>query len=571
MEVVEQGALLTTAPGRPGTAILEASRLCVLTRSRVLLREVSLSLAAGELVALIGPSGAGKTTLLEALSGSGPLDSGIVTLAESSTQQRYGIGYVPSDDPLHDELTVAEELLFAAALRGPADASADAIEATVSQVLEELALMGKADQRIASLSRGERRRVTLAVELVGQPDVLLLDEPGSGLDAGLERRLMELLRGLADQGRAILAATHATASLGLCHRVAVMGPGGVLQYVGPVDQLLVHFGVDSVDEIYERLEALAESGESGGAGRDGGGRDPGSRKGGGGRGGAAAADPELGRLERPSPLGPPPGFFRQLGILVERSALCRLRDARSLAVLIGQAPIIGLAIALVLPRDAVISSTLGPYYGVLVAFLLLTGAIWLGTVAACRDIVSEVAALRRESAVGLRLDVYMFAKCLTLFPVVVLQAGLLAVAVVVIQPMPDGAAPIVVTCMVTGLAAACFGLWLSAWARNSDIAVGSTPLIMIPQLLLAGALIPTSTMSVPFRAISDVFVGRWSFDALGSAIGLNQSLGSSLAGVSGLTQTSFASRSLTPCLVMAGLGVLALFLAGAVLANRIRT
>jgi ABC-type multidrug transport system ATPase subunit len=548
VEVVQQGALLTAAQGRPRTTVLAATRLSVLTRSKVLLREVSLSLEAGELVALIGPSGAGKTTLLEALAGSGPLDSGVVELSVSSTQQRYGIGYVTSDDPLHDELTVAEELLFAGALRGAADASTETIEETVRQVVEELGLMDKADQRIASLSRGERRRVSLAMELVGQPDVLLLDEPGSGLDAGLERRLMRLLRGLADQGRAILAATHQTASLRLCHRVAVMGPGGVLQFVGTVDEVLAHFQVDNVDGIYERLEELAER-----AGAD------------------AVPDPQLGALERPSPVGPPPGFARQFGILAERSALCRVRNARSLVLLIAQAPIIGLAIALVLPRDAVISSTLGPYYGVLVAFLLLTGSIWLGTVAACRDIVSEVASVRRETAVGLRLDVYMFAKCLTLFPVVILQSGLLAVAVVVIQPMPDGVGPIIIACMVTGLAAACFGLWLSAWARNSDIAVGATPLVMIPQLLLAGALIPTGTMFAPLRAISNVFVGRWSFDAIGTAVGLNNTLGSALAGVSGLAPSSFSANPEVPLLVMAGLGVLALILASAVLANRIRT
>ncbi|HET9073028.1 MAG TPA: ATP-binding cassette domain-containing protein [Solirubrobacteraceae bacterium] len=546
-----EGGLLTPArQDRPRQAVLEARGLVVRTDARTLLSEVSLSLAPGELVALIGPSGAGKTTLLGALSGAGPLHGGAVALHASGEQQRYGIGYVPSDDPLHGQLSVREELLFAAALRGPAGLSVEVLEATVAAVLEELSLTERADQRIASLSKGERRRVSLAVELVGQPDVLLLDEPGSGLDAGLERRLMALLRRLADQGRAILAATHATASLRLCDRVAVMGRGGVLQFVGGVEEMLAHFGVDSVDAVYERLEDLADT---------------------------AAASPEStsGRgselpPERPLPLGPAPGFGRQLAIMAERGALCRLRDARGLALLIGQAPIIGLAIALVLPQGSVSDPTLGPYYGVLMAFLLLTASIWLGTISACREIVAEVDTVRRETAVGLRIDVYMVAKCLTLFPVVILQTGLLGLVVVTIQRVPQGALMIVVACLVCGLAAACFGLWLSAWARNSDIAVGSTPLIMIPQLLLAGALIPVSAMPLPFRYISDALVGRWAFDAIGSALGLGTRLGSSLSAVTGLEPTSFAPTPGSPIALMAGLGLLGLVFAARALIVRIR-
>jgi ABC-type multidrug transport system ATPase subunit len=545
---VEAGVLISGPPRPRGAAVLEADGLTVLHGDRVLLRDVSLDLRAGELVALIGPSGAGKTTLLQALSGSGPLDSGVIALAESSTQQRYGIGYVPSEDPLHDELTVVEELLFAAALRGPADASTETLEATVTRVLDELQLAGQSDQRIHSLSKGERRRVALAVELVGQPDVLLLDEPGSGLDAALERRLMRLLRGLADQGRAILAATHQTASLRLCDRIAVMAPGGRLQCVGTLDELLGYFAVDGVDGIYDRLEELAARPDL-----------------------LPSGVPTLGELARPSPLGPPPGFARQVGIMTERSALCRLRESRNLVVLIGQAPIIGLAIALVLPNGAVIDPNLGPYYGVLISFLLLTASIWLGTISACRDIVAELDTVRRETAVGLRIDVYMVAKCLTLFPVVLVQTGLLALVVVAIQPMPQGTGWIVIGCMVTGLASACFGLWLSAWARNSDIAIGATPLIMIPQLLLAGALIPTSAMPAPFRALSDLLVGHWSFDALGSGLGLGQRLGSSLASVSGLTPNSFAPSPSAPILAMVGIGLVVLVLTSVTLLGRIRS
>ena len=548
--MMEEAVTITGTESPPRAPALEARELTVAAGDRALLHSVSLSIAPGELVALIGPSGAGKTTLLRALSGAGAPYSGSVLLAgEPIGPRNPGVGYVPSDDLLHDQLTVSEELLFAAALRTPAGAHDAELGETVETVLSDLNLTELAGRRVASLSNGERRRTSCGVELVGRPGVLLLDEPAGGLDAGLERRLMRMLRRLADQGRAVLAATHATASLRLCDRVAVLSPGGRLRCVGPVDEILAHFGVDSVEEIYERLDTEAE-------------RAAGARLPAGGQAGR--------RHERPAPAARAvPGFGRQLGIVAPRAALCRLRDHRSLVILIGQAPLIGAAFALVLPRGALADQNLGPYYGVLVSFLLLTASAWLGTVAACREIVGELAIVRREVAVGLRLDAYLAARCLTLFPVVVAQTGLLGVVVLVLQPVPQGAALVVLVCIVTGLASACVGLWLSSWSRTPDQAIASTPLILIPQLLFAGALIPVDRMPLPFRWLADVLVGHWSFDGLGSAMGLGDRLGSTLSGVTGLDATAFAAKPVVPIAAMGAIALVALLLAGRSLAARV--
>jgi ABC-type multidrug transport system ATPase subunit len=302
------------------TPALEARELTVVADGYELLSSVSLSVDAGELVALIGPSGAGKTTLLRALSGTRALHTGSVLLGSEPIRPRnFGVGYVPSEDLLHDPLTVSEELLFAAALRAPATAEVVDLGETVAAVLADLTLTELAEMRVANLSRGERRRVSCAVELVGQPEVLLLDEPAGGLDAGLERRVMKMLRRLADQGRAVLAATHATASLRLCDRVAVMGSGGVLHCVGSVDDVLASFQVDNVEAVYERLELAAE-------------RRPGSEP--------APLSLPIHRAERPAPspsgspsLAPAParpalGLARQLEIAAprRRCAACAISD-----------------------------------------------------------------------------------------------------------------------------------------------------------------------------------------------------------------------------------------------------
>jgi len=303
--------------------VLRTRDLAVAAGERVLVRPVSLEVGAGELVAVIGPSGAGKTSLLRALAGVLPPHTGDVELTADAGAHPTGIGFVPADDLLHDELTVFEELLFAARLRVPAD-TGDPLQ-RVMDVMAELRLSELTDARVATLSKGERRRTSCGVELVGRPRVLVLDEPGSGLDPGLEVRLMVMLRRIADEGRAVLFATHSVASLERCDTVVVMGPGGVVRYVGPPAGLCGAFGVDDLASVYTELE----QGRSDDIGAP-----------------ALAAVPGSRPASVQRPARTPAG---QLSTVLARAAICRLRDRRSLTLMLGQAPVLGAAIAVVLP------------------------------------------------------------------------------------------------------------------------------------------------------------------------------------------------------------------------------
>ncbi|WP_320672241.1 ATP-binding cassette domain-containing protein [Patulibacter defluvii] len=535
--------------GPAATSGLRGRAVTVQARGAVLLREVDLDVRPGELCAVIGASGSGKSTLLRVLAGVNAPSAGTVTVDEQPVWSRTeAVGYVPTGDLVHPQLTVREALGYAAALRSH-DVAPEERAARVEEVLDELHMTERGDHQVRSLSDGERRRVACGTELVGRPSVLVLDEPTTGLDPGLERRLMLLLRELADRGLAILASTHATGSLTLCDRIAVMGPGGRIVFSGSHEQLLRHFGVATIDEVYTALEQpLTE------------------------------APPPLRTVESTDPGGTTlprrglPPAAAQVRTLASRYALCLRRDPRSLALMVGQAPLIGLAIGLTVPSRILSDAVLGPFYGVLLAFMLVVGAVWLGLITACREIARERDALYREVAIGVRIGPYLLSKCAVLFPLVAFQVLLLVVAVALLQP-PDGPASqyggVLVVCVVAGWGSAAIGLLVSAVVRNPGQATTALPLVVIPQFLLAGALIPPAQMIDPVRVLSDMTLSRWALSGIGGSLDLGAGISSELRTATGLEGSFFADGVGQPLLMIGMLTVVTLVFAAVLLDRRV--
>jgi ABC-type multidrug transport system ATPase subunit/pSer/pThr/pTyr-binding forkhead associated (FHA) protein len=228
-----------------------------------LLNNISFSIPPRAFVALVGGSGAGKTTLLDALSGLRPAQQGKVfyngqdyyhNMAAFSTQ----IGYVPQDDIVHRTLSVERALYYAAKLRLPNDFTEEQIWQRIAEVLEDVELTERRKLLIKKLSGGQRKRVSIAMELLGNPGVFFLDEPTSGLDPGLDRKMMVLLRKLADKGHTIILVTHATNNINVCDEVCFLAQGGRLAYYGPPEQAKEFFGKSDFAEIYTSLTATEE-------------------------------------------------------------------------------------------------------------------------------------------------------------------------------------------------------------------------------------------------------------------------------------------------------------------------
>ncbi len=228
-------------------------------KGATLLNTISLSIPARSFVALVGGSGAGKSTLLDALSGLRPAEQGKVfyngrDLYENLAAFNTQIGYVPQDDIVHRDLTVERALYYAAKIRLPGDFTREQIQQRITEVLEDVELTERRGHLIKKLSGGQRKRVSIALELLANPSLFFLDEPTSGLDPGLDRKMMLLLRKLADKGHTVILVTHATNNINVCDAVCFLAPGGRLAYFGPPDQAKTYFGQTDFAEIYSCLE-----------------------------------------------------------------------------------------------------------------------------------------------------------------------------------------------------------------------------------------------------------------------------------------------------------------------------
>jgi ABC-type multidrug transport system ATPase subunit len=245
----------STASLPPGP--LRVHDVCVSAGGHRILNSVDLTLHPGEMCALIGPSGAGKSTLIKALLGLRDPDDGSVTMGSRPVSEMGPAGYVPQDDALHRGLTVQRELGYAAELRMPGT-SAQQRESRIAEVLEQVGLSDRAQVRIRRLSGGQRKRVSLALELLTSPPLLVLDEPTSGLDPGLEARTMTLLSEVADTGRIVLVATHAMESIEKADALCVLVKGHVA-FFGPPRLALSYFRVDRYAGLFTQLDKQSPS------------------------------------------------------------------------------------------------------------------------------------------------------------------------------------------------------------------------------------------------------------------------------------------------------------------------
>jgi ABC transport system ATP-binding/permease protein len=226
------------------------------------MRNVTLSIKPQEFVAIIGGSGSGKSTLLRALNGANQATGGKVLVNGDDLYENYEIfqpviGYVPQSDIVQNNLTIREALKYGARLRFPNEPEASR-EQRINRVLDDVELTDYQDRLVRNLSGGQKKRVSIALELMADPRLLFLDEPSSGLDPGLDKSLMDTLRKLADRGHVVVVVTHTTLNIDMCDKLCLMARGNLVYY-GPPREALGFFSVKEYPDIYNAVMQSPET------------------------------------------------------------------------------------------------------------------------------------------------------------------------------------------------------------------------------------------------------------------------------------------------------------------------
>lgn len=505
-----------------GAGLVAHALSFALPNGRLLLDSVAFSAPSHSLVAVIGPSGAGKSTLLKALTGSQPATSGRVVYDSTDLYKNYAnlsqrIGVVPQDDVVHRQLTVREALGYAAELRLPGDYTAPAREREVARVMDQLDLTAHAQTRISRLSGGQRKRASVAMELLTEPDLLLLDEPTSGLDPSLDREVMALLRQQADGGRTVLVITHSVANLDMCDAVLILAPGGRVAYYGPPAGVLPHFRADDYADVFVRLR-----------------QDPD------GVAQAFAASPLALTSSEPAEATTTAtekvarqSWARQLSTCVRRQLRVIASD-RSYAVATLLLPLFLALMALAIPGSTGFARppVKEPGEPSQLLVIMIVGAAFMGMSSSIRELVGERAIFLRERAVGLSPRIYLLAKLLVLVAMTAVQSALLVGVVrlgkrgpLYATLLPDGAMggtiELFLAVFGTALASAAVGLLLSALVGTSEQTMPVLVTAVMFQLVMCGGLIRVSGRGF-MEVLSAIAPARWGYAQGASSIDLRR-------------------------------------------------
>ncbi|MCM1984975.1 ABC transporter ATP-binding protein/permease [Lyngbya confervoides] len=507
-------------------------------RGQILLNNISLTIQSEEFVGIVGVSGAGKTTLLNALSGYRPAKQGKVyvngqDLYKNFSTFRAELGYVPQDDIIHQDLTVYQAFDFSAQLRLSPSLSGRERTRQIQSVLADLELTHRQHTLVRKLSGGQRKRVSIGVELLTKPRLFFLDEATSGLDPGTEYQLMLLLRRLADEGRIVLLNTHTTKNIKLCDKVAFLAKGGRLVYFGPPADALEHFSVDHFDEIYIRIdEELAARNwqkqyfQSSAYQK-------------------YVVEPQknVQNLSLNSTISTrkKTGFIpkiksnqlgvwlRQLAILSHRNLTLLLQDHSSLILTILVAPMLG-GLDLLMVRRNIFDPWKGDSgQSLTLMFIACLIAVLTGSLATMREIVKESEIYRRERMIGLYIIPYILSKIWLCIVIAVYQSAIFWVTKIYLVELPNNgvdvqALALYFTLFLSTLGGMIMGLLISSLSASQNAAPLLTILFLVPQITFAGAIFPLTAFGPPGLWISRLTLTRWSYESMVTLSGLGQNV-----------------------------------------------
>jgi ABC transport system ATP-binding/permease protein len=451
------------------------------------LKKMDLSIPSKSIIAIMGPSGCGKSTLLKSLNGDSPPTKGKVYLFNQELSKNWQylktqVGYVPQDDIVHQQLTVNQSLFYTAKLRLENISDLD-IDNKINEVLTDLNILDKKNNLISNLSGGQRKRVSIAVELMTDPLIMFLDEPTSPLDPQTVEDFLGILRKLSEKGTTVLMVTHKPEDLEYMDEVIFMAEGGNLVYHGDTKKYKDYFNVKTAVSVFSQI-----SGKS--------------------------SKSWISKYLNPRPLSnttsstsftkssSETSMLEQFYWLTRRYFTIKINDKVNSLLMLFQAPIIAILICLIFKQ---ITSA--------VLFMIAISAIWLGTQNAAREIVSEMAIYKRERMFNLYIYPYIFSKISVLSFFSVIQSFIFIMILTInyngSNVMVDLNSPVYLFFWMVflSISATFLGLLLSSLVKTGERAMTILPLILLPQIMLAGLVAKVSNGIVEF--ISYFTLSRW--------------------------------------------------------------
>jgi ABC transport system ATP-binding/permease protein len=524
--VFSSGTLIPRSEVATRSGGLEVSQVnYTVDNGKQLLDDISLIARPGTLTAVIGGSGAGKSTLARLIAGYVRPTTGSVSFEGHDVHGEYAslrsrIGMVPQDDVVHHQLTVNQALGYAAELRLPPDTSKADRAKRVAQVLQELDLTKHADTRVDKLSGGQRKRASVALELLTGPSLLILDEPTSGLDPALDHQVMVMLRELADAGRVVIVVTHMLSYLDVCDQLLLVAPGGRTAFCGPPDEIGEAMGTTNWAKIFTKVGA--DPAEANRRFRDHNrAREQGQRK---------PAD----ATDAPAELGKPvhTSVRRQISTVARRQVRLVFAD-RAYFIFLALLPFILGALSLTVPGHSgfhVPAPHAGtPDESVQILNLLLPAAAFMGTALTIRDLVGERPIFQREQAVGLSTTAYLLAKISVYCGFAIIQSAITTAIVVVGKSGPTRGALLIghgnvgatvelfLAVAGTCVASAILGLVFSSLVRSSEQIMPLFVVSIMAQLVLCGGMVPV-TGRLGLDQLSFATPARWGYAAAASTV-----------------------------------------------------
>jgi ABC-type multidrug transport system ATPase subunit len=487
--------------------------------NHTLLDRISFSAGPGKLTALIGPSGSGKSTLLKVIEGGVRPTGGTVSFEQHDVhaayaQMRTRIGMVPQDDVVHSQLTVNQALQYAAELRMPPETSKEDRQRVIAQVLAELDMTQHAEKRVDKLSGGQRKRASVALELLTGPSMLILDEPTTGLDPVLDQAVMVMLRNLADAGRVVVVVTHSLTFLDLCDQVVMLAPGGKTAFCGPPSEIESAMGTKDWADIFERVAGDPDGSQQRFLARA-------------GRPVEAPPQPVAGGAEDKSK-ALRTGVWRQLSTMARRQVRLILAD-RGYFIFLCLLPFLVALLPLTAKGDNAFEvpppGSATPNVAITVLVFVNLGAFFMGTALTVRELVGERPIFLREQAAGLSTTAYLAAKVVVFSIAAMIQSAILVAIVVMIKGAPpsasmlgNGTLELYVGVAATCVASAMVGLLVSSVAQTSNQVLPLTVVTLMVQVVLAGGFIPVTGRSLD--PASWFVPSRWGLAATASTVDL---------------------------------------------------